>query len=92
MRRGFENVESWSADRDDIELIAPDAAAICFAKYRHGINSTELVMRLIKEKSAFVAPGDLFGMDGYLRISFGLPDDYVNEGLRRLGELLDEVD
>jgi aspartate/methionine/tyrosine aminotransferase len=50
------------------------------------------VMRLIREKSAFVAPGDLFGMDSYLRISFGLPDDYVNEGLRRLGELLDEVE
>lgn len=92
VRRGFENVERWAAGRDDIELMAPDAAAICFVKYRQGINSTELVMRLIKEKSAFVAPGDLFGMDGYLRISFGLPEPYVNEGLRRLGELLDEVE
>lgn len=92
VRRGFENVERWAAGREDVELMAPDAAAICFAKYRKRINSTELVMRLIREKSAFVAPGDLFGMDSYLRISFGLPDDYVNEGLRRLGELLDEVE
>ena len=92
VRRGFANVERWAAGRDDVEIMAPDAAAICFAKYRHGIGSTELVMRLIKEKSTFVAPGDLFGMDGYLRISFGLPDDCVNEGLRRLGELLDEVE
>ena len=35
---------------------------------------------------------DLFGLDGHLRVSFGLPDDYVNEGLRRIGELLDEVE
>jgi aspartate/methionine/tyrosine aminotransferase len=92
VRRGFENVERWAAARDDIEILAPDAAAICFVKYRQKINSTELVMRLIREKSAFVAPGELFGFDGYLRISFGLPDDYVREGLRRLGELLDELD
>jgi aspartate/methionine/tyrosine aminotransferase len=92
VRRGFETVERWAAGRDDVELMAPDAAAICFAKYSQAVNSTELVMRLIKEKSAFVAPGDLFGMDGNLRISFGLPDDYVSEGLRRLGELLDEVE
>jgi aspartate/methionine/tyrosine aminotransferase len=92
VRRGFETLERWAASRDDVELMAPDAAAICFVKYRQAIGSTELVMRLIKEKSAFVAPGDLFGMDGHLRVSFGLPDDYVGEGLRRLGELLDVVE
>jgi aspartate/methionine/tyrosine aminotransferase len=92
VRRGYANVERWAAGRHDVEVMAPDAAAICFVKYRHRIGSTELVMRLIKEKSTFVAPGDLFGMDGYLRISFGLPEDYVGEGLRRLGELLDAVE
>jgi len=60
VRRGFANVERWAAGRDDVEIMAPDAAAICFAKYRHAIGSTELVMRLIKEQSTFVAPGDLF--------------------------------
>ena len=71
--------------------MAPDAAAICFVKYAEEVNSTDLVMKLIREKSTFVAPGDLFGLDGRLRISFGLPDDYVSEGLRRLGEALDEA-
>lgn len=92
VRRGFENVERWAAGRDDVEVMAPDAAAICFAKYTRKINSTALVMKLIREHNAFVAPGDLFGLDGHVRISFGLPDDYVNEGLRRLGEALDEVE
>jgi aspartate/methionine/tyrosine aminotransferase len=90
VRRGFDNVERWAAGRDDVEVMAPDAAAICFVKYSQRINSTDLVMKLIREKQAFVAPGDLFGLDGHVRISFGLPDDYVNEGLRRLGEALDE--
>ena len=92
VRRGFENVARWAAGRDDVEVLAPEAAAICFVKYARTIGSTDFVMRLLREKSAFVAPGDLFGLDGHLRVSFGLPDDYVNEGLRRIGELLDEVE
>jgi aspartate/methionine/tyrosine aminotransferase len=92
VRRGFENVERWAAGRDDVEVMAPDAAAICFVKYAQKVGSTELAMKLVQEKSAFVAPGALFGLEHFVRISFGLPDDYVNEGLRRLGEALDEVD
>jgi len=92
VRRGFENVSRWAAGRADVEVLAPEAAAICFLKYDKKINSTDFVMRLVREKSAFVAPGDLFGLDGHLRVSFGLPDEYVNEGLRRVGELLDEVE
>ena len=61
-------------------------------KYAKQINSTEFVMRLLREKDAFVAPGDLFGLDSHLRVSFGLPDDYVAEGLARIGALLDEVE
>jgi len=48
------------------------AAAIAFVRYHREINSMELVKRLIR-KSAFVLPGDLFGLDHFLRISFGLP-------------------
>jgi aspartate/methionine/tyrosine aminotransferase len=92
VRRGFESVSSWATTRDDVEVLPPEAAAICFVKYDKQINSTEFVMRLLREKSAFAAPGDLFGLDGHLRVSFGLPDDYVREGLRRIGELLDDVE
>jgi aspartate/methionine/tyrosine aminotransferase len=36
----------------------------------------------------FIVPGDHFGMDGYLRISFGLPPDYLRAGLDRIHELI----
>jgi len=92
VRRGFDVVQRWADARGDVEVMAPDAGAICFAGYHRKISSSDLVMRLIREKSAFVVPGDLFGLDGHVRISFGLPEAYVEEGLRRLGELLDEVE
>ena len=92
VRRGFETVASWAAGRDDVEVQPPDAAAVCFVKYTKPVNSTELVLRLVREKDVFVVPGDLFGLDGHLRVSFGLPEDYVRAGLSRLGELLDEIE
>jgi aspartate/methionine/tyrosine aminotransferase len=92
VRRGFDTVQRWADARGDVEVMPPDASAVCFARYQRKISSTELVMRLLREKSTFVAPGDLFGLSGHVRISFGLPESYVEEGLRRLGELLDEVE
>jgi len=91
VRSGFANVARWVAARADVEVVPQHDGAICFVKYRQAINSSELARRLIEEQSTLVAPGDLFGSDGYLRVSFGLPDDYVNEGLRRIGEELDKL-
>ena len=92
VRRGFDVVADWAAGRDDVEVLPPDAAAVCFVKYAQKIDSSALVMRLVHEKSTFVAPGDLFGLDGHLRVSFGLPGEYVAEGLARIGAVLDSVE
>ena len=77
--------------RDDVEVLPPDAAAICFVKYAQQDQLDRVRHAARAQKSAFVAPGDLFGLDGHLRVSFGLPDEYVREGLVRIGELLDEI-
>ena len=92
IRRGFETVARWAAARDDVEVLPPDAAAVCFARYRKRTGSRELVLRLLREKSTFVCPGASFGLENHLRISFGLPQDYVSRSLDRLGELLDEIE
>jgi aspartate/methionine/tyrosine aminotransferase len=69
---------------------APDAGAIVYVQYHHEMNSTDLVNRLRTEKSVLIVPGDHFGMDGYLRIGFGEPVDYLRCGLERLKELIAE--
>jgi len=70
---------------------APDAGAIVYVRYHHGVNSTELVTRLREQKSVLVVPGDHFGMDGHLRIGFGDQTDYLQTGLGRLHDLLVEL-
>ena len=88
-RRGLANLERWVSKHDDVlSLVPPGAAAIGFVHYNREINSSELVKRLIKEQETYAVPGDHFGLDHYLRISYGLSGDYVNEGLRRIYEVI----
>lgn len=85
---GYRNLESWCQRQGDLlSWVPPEAAAIAFVRYRREINSTELVRRLL-QKDAFVVPGDVFGLDHFLRISFGLPADDLHEGLERLRQVL----
>jgi aspartate/methionine/tyrosine aminotransferase len=91
IQAGYRNLESWYRDQGDLlSLIPPQAAAIAFVRYHREINSTELVNHLIKA-GAFVAPGDHFGLDHFLRISFGLPAAYLQAGLTRLQQVLNSV-
>jgi aspartate/methionine/tyrosine aminotransferase len=85
IRKGYDNFELWAQDHEDLfSWVPPQAAAVVFVRYARQTNSTELCERLIREESAYVVPGDHFGMDGYLRISFGLPKEYLLEGLKRV--------
>jgi aspartate/methionine/tyrosine aminotransferase len=67
------------------------AAAIAFVRYNLPINSTELTERLRKEKSVLIVPGDHFGLDHHLRISFGLEHGYLQGGLDRIHALMAEL-
>jgi len=69
----------------------PDAGAICYMRYEDEINSTALAEKLRVEKSLLLVPGDQFGMDHYLRIGFGNPEDELRDGLGRIAEAFDEV-
>ena len=92
IRRGFPILDGWLESHHGVfTLVPPQAAAIAFPHYHLDVNSTRLVERLMHEKSVFIVPGDHFGMDHYLRISFGLPPHYLRAGLDRIHELIVEL-
>ena len=72
-------------------LSPPQAAAIAFIRYHLDINSTDFTERLRGEKSVLIVPGDHFGMDHLVRVSFGLPHDYLVPALDRIHELVTEI-
>jgi aspartate/methionine/tyrosine aminotransferase len=93
IRRGYPVLQEWM-DRhtNTFTLKPPDAAAIAFIRYHLDVNSTELTERLRKEKSVLIVPGDHFGMDHFLRISFGLPHNYLVPALNRIHDLIVELE
>jgi hypothetical protein len=85
-------LESWMAEQDGrFSYQRPDAGAICYTRYDASINSTDFAEKLRMEKGVLVVPGDHFGMDHYLRIGFGNPEDELLEALELVREAFGEV-
>jgi aspartate/methionine/tyrosine aminotransferase len=92
IRLGYPILQKWmESHADTFSLRPPDAAAIAFVRYHLDINSTELAQRLRREKSVLIVPGDHFGLDHFLRIAFGLPENYLVPALDRVHELVLEL-
>jgi aspartate/methionine/tyrosine aminotransferase len=89
IRTGFGHFEDWLEQHPDIfSLVPPQAAAIAFPRYNREVNSRRLLEHLIQEYKTYIVPGDHFGLDRHLRISIGLPLDYLSEGLGRILQAL----
>jgi aspartate/methionine/tyrosine aminotransferase len=92
IRRGYPVLEQWmNSHPDTFSLTPPQAAAIAFVRYRLDINSTEFTKRLRKEKSVLIVPGDHFGLDHFVRISYGLPHEYLSSALDRIHKFIMEL-
>jgi aspartate/methionine/tyrosine aminotransferase len=88
----FPLLDAWLRKQSGMfEYRAPQAGAICFARYNLKANSTALVERLIKEKSVLLVPGDHFEMDGFLRFGYGPEREYLLAALRRVEDLLKKI-
>jgi aspartate/methionine/tyrosine aminotransferase len=74
---------------DTLRLVPPEICGVAFVGYDLPVNSTDLIMQLIHDKSVLVAPGDVFGMDGYFRVGYG--SRRLLPGLARIGEKLAEL-
>lgn len=66
----------------------PEAGAIGLLQYNASISSVELADRIRRNQSTLVVPGSHLGLEGYIRVWLGGQEDYLREGLRRIGEEL----
>jgi aspartate/methionine/tyrosine aminotransferase len=92
IRRGYPVLQTWMNEhREILSVTPPQAAAIAFVKYRLDINSTQFTDRLREDKRVLIVPGDHFGLDRFVRISYGLPHDYLTPALGRISDLITEI-
>ncbi len=72
----FEGLLSWQE---------PTAGAMSLIRYHHNIPSIELANRIREKQNTLVVPGTHIGLEGYLRVWYGGREEYIKEGLRRIG-------
>jgi len=92
LQKNLPIVKDWvDQHKESFSFTPPQAGAIVYLKYNLKINSSQFADRLLREKSTLIVPGDHFGMDGYLRIGYGSPREYLTAGLNRMSEMVEQI-
>ena len=63
----------------------PRAGAIALVRYDADVPSLDIAERVRTRQSTLIVPGSHVGLEGYLRIWLGGKEDFLKEGLRRIG-------
>jgi hypothetical protein len=66
----------------------PRAGALCLVQYRSGTPSYRLCEKIRVEQSVLIVPGVHLGLEGFLRLWLGGRQEFLTEGLRRVGVVL----
>jgi aspartate/methionine/tyrosine aminotransferase len=69
----------------------PQAGAIGLLKYDAGLPSLDLAERIRTRQSTLIVPGTHVGVEGYIRVWLGGKEDFLREGLRRVGLELERL-
>jgi aspartate/methionine/tyrosine aminotransferase len=88
IRTNYKILYQWIENEPLISWVPPKAGSIAFPRYNLKMPSETLCIRLIKEKGTLLVPGSCFGMEGYLRISYGCKTETLKEGLLRFKDFL----
>jgi aspartate/methionine/tyrosine aminotransferase len=63
----------------------PQAGAIALLNYNSPIPSVELAERVRVNQNTLIVPGSHVGLEGYVRVWLGGREEFLREGLRRIG-------
>jgi aspartate/methionine/tyrosine aminotransferase len=63
----------------------PQAGAIALLKYDADTPSVEIADRVRKNQNTLIVPGSHVGLEGHLRVWLGGKEEFLREGLRRIG-------
>ena len=75
---------------NDIRCVKPEGTFYCFPDFRaYGASSVELSNLLLKKARVVTVPGRVFGMVGYLRLSYSGTVKEITEGIARMKWALD---
>ena len=89
LRRNLPVAREWIATFGGLlSWREPQAGAIALLRYEGDMPSVTLAERVRRNQSTLIVPGAHVGLEGHLRIWLGGRDEFLREGLRRIGQEL----
>lgn len=74
-----------------VRCLPPQGAFYAFPRVELEMGSVELAELLLERAGVALVPGAAFGAEGYLRLSYSVDMERLQEALRRLGRALEEL-
>jgi aspartate/methionine/tyrosine aminotransferase len=85
-------LKEWVDRRADIlSYHYPAAGLLCMLRYHLDIPSVQLADKLAEQYSVLLAPGSVFGLEGYLRLGFGQRPDIFKKGIESADQCFSEL-
>lgn len=78
---GRDRVGQWVAAHDGWDWVEPQASGMAFIRYSLPVSSEKLVEDLRRDQGVFVCAGSWFGLEGHIRLGFGVEPHHLEEGL-----------
>jgi hypothetical protein len=92
LRYNLPIAREWIAGYGDLlSWREPQAGAIALLKYASDVPSVDLAERVRRNQNTLIVPGSHVGLEGYVRIWLGGREEFLREGLRRIGMELERT-
>lgn len=93
-RRRRDLVDKWLKTHPELSTVRPGGAFYYFINVRsYGLSGREFAMRLLEQQHVTVVPGEGLGKDfsDYIRLSYGVSETRLAQGLDRIDRFLEEL-
>lgn len=87
-RRNLAILDAWVHATRGISYIRPQAGTTAMLAYGRETPARDLCLQLLADTGVMFVPGDVFGLDGHIRIGYACETAVLEQGLARVGEWL----
>jgi aspartate/methionine/tyrosine aminotransferase len=88
VRRNLAILDDWVTATPGMSFIRPQAGTTAMIDYGRDRPSRDLCLQLLADTGVMFVPGDVFGMEGHVRIGYACDTGVLRQGLARVGDWL----
>jgi aspartate/methionine/tyrosine aminotransferase len=89
--RNFKIINEWIEKRGDLMWVEPGGGTVCMIKLPPSLDAQALCTLLREKYATLVVPGDFFWVRGFIRVSAGMDEDILRQGLKNIGKAIDQL-